>query len=193
MDLQGLGLTFLTVGAQEIGDKTQILCLVLATRWGSGRVLLGAALAMALMNLLAVAVGDTLASMVPVQVARGIAAGVFLFFGIMAVRSRYDFKEEDSAEAHQIPKHPVLATLGLVTLAEMFDRTQLIVASLATGDRPAQVWFASTAAVILVTAVTVQLGGLVIDRLSRPLVQMASAGLMLGLGCVFFAAMILGA
>lgn len=60
--LSPLGSTFILIALAEIGDKSQLVCMTLAARHRGVPVVLGAALAFALLNLLAVLFGAGMAA-----------------------------------------------------------------------------------------------------------------------------------
>ena len=81
--------TFLMVFLAELGDKTQLAVLTLATRspspWG---VLIGASVALVLSSVIAVVVGCTVARFIPDSATKIVhyAAGVlFIGFGIWTI------------------------------------------------------------------------------------------------------------
>lgn len=84
MDLNLLGLSFITVFLSELGDKSQLAAIALS---GGSRypraVFLGSAGALLLTSLLGVLAGAGAAELLPVRVVKAIAA---VGFAILAVR-----------------------------------------------------------------------------------------------------------
>lgn len=78
--LSTLGLLFVA----ELGDKTQlaVICMTAKTRQPL-TVFVGAALALVIVTLLGAVFGELLASVVPTQVLRKIAAGLFVVMGTL--------------------------------------------------------------------------------------------------------------
>ena len=88
MDLKTLASTFAVVFLAELGDKTQLATLALAS---SGRskvsVLVGAAAALVLTSVLAVLVGEALGRAVPgIWLRRGSGVLMMLLGGLLLVR-----------------------------------------------------------------------------------------------------------
>jgi putative Ca2+/H+ antiporter (TMEM165/GDT1 family) len=83
MDWKLLATTFTAVFIAELGDKTQLATLSLA----SGKrawlpVLIGAASALVCTSILAVAVGATIGKYVPENVVKRAAGGLFVLLGV---------------------------------------------------------------------------------------------------------------
>lgn len=114
------GLTFIA----ELGDKTQIAILTLSARYGFLPVFLGAAVAFAVLNALAVTAGALLARYVPEAVLRYVSAGVFVVFGLLSFRPEKEEEEERTA------KNPFVTSLLVVSLMELGDKTQLSLVAL---------------------------------------------------------------
>jgi putative Ca2+/H+ antiporter (TMEM165/GDT1 family) len=70
MDSSVVVSSFALLFLAEMGDKTQLMAMTLAHRYRAGPVIAGAFSAFALLNLLAVAVGDALFRYVPQRPSR---------------------------------------------------------------------------------------------------------------------------
>lgn len=111
---------FLATFVAEIGDKTQIVTLTIASRCPPGQVFLGAMLALALVTGLGVVSGKLVADLFPGYL---VALGSGLFF-LLAGACAY-FKKGTVEDINSKKRSPFCQTLGLVFLAEMGDKTQL--------------------------------------------------------------------
>lgn len=70
----------------EMGDKTQLATVALAARYDSlVAVVLGTTLGMMIANVPAVWIGEALAHRVNMKVMRGVAAGLFVLLGVLAL------------------------------------------------------------------------------------------------------------
>jgi putative Ca2+/H+ antiporter (TMEM165/GDT1 family) len=88
MDWKLLGSTYAAVFLAELGDKTQLATLALATGRSRWTVFLGSALALLTSSALAVLAGDAVAHVVPpVWIRRG-AAALFLVLGALLLLSK---------------------------------------------------------------------------------------------------------
>lgn len=178
-----VGQVWMLVALAELGDKSQLLCMSLATRWPGRSVFLGAALAFALLNVLAVGVGATLGDLVNPALASG-AAGLLMV--VLAISMLWSDNDDDDDDSAALPEDshlsPLLRTAGLIALAELGDKTQLEVAALATVWPALSVWTGATLALVTTTALGVWLGVLARDRLPTRRLQQAGAVLLLGVG-----------
>lgn len=155
--------SFALIGLAELGDKSQIVCMVLASRHSPWPVLLGATTAFVTLNALAVVFGAGIAAWVPEQ---AIAITVALLFGAFGINALTARDEDEPAEVEERPSRSVfLTTLSLVFVAELGDKTQLAVAGLASSLAPLAVWVGATAALVIVSAMGVWLGRTVLQRL----------------------------
>lgn len=155
--------TFALIALAEIGDKSQLVCMTLATRHRHWPVLLGAAAAFSLLNILAVVFGAGVAAWVPQHIMAGIVAVLFAIFGIHALRKQ---DEEDDESVQEKPGHGIfVTTLLLIFVAEFGDKTQIAVAGLAAGLPALPVWLGASAALIAVSALGIWAGRTVLQRL----------------------------
>jgi Ca2+/H+ antiporter, TMEM165/GDT1 family len=158
--LSAFGIVFVA----ELGDKSMLLVMALATRYRWWSVLLGAALAGAVMMGIAVLFGEGAALIFPAWVIGFAAAGIFFAFGAWALtRGGQEDDEEDPAPAAATSRSPLGATattFGLLAVAEFGDKTQLAVVSLAAlnpGER-LWIWVGATAAMTTVLAASIVVG-----------------------------------
>ena len=155
--------TFVLIALAEIGDKSQVVCMVLAARHRALPVLGGATLAFVLLNGLAVLFGAGLAAWVPEQVVTALVAVLFGVFGIKALMQR---EAEASEQVLERSGRSVFATAFiLIFFAEFGDKTQLAVAGLAGSLPPWSVWFGASAALLLLSALGAWAGRTVLQRL----------------------------
>jgi putative Ca2+/H+ antiporter (TMEM165/GDT1 family) len=70
--------SLLLVVVAEMGDKTQLLAMAMASKYKAKQVLLGVLIATILNHALAVAVGSYLSSVIPMNVVKIVAAVSFL-------------------------------------------------------------------------------------------------------------------
>lgn len=81
--------TFVAVFFAELGDKTQLSTMMLASsKKAPASVFVGSAVALVLSSLIGVFIGDTLYRVVPAHVIRIVAGGGFLVIGILILSGR---------------------------------------------------------------------------------------------------------
>jgi putative Ca2+/H+ antiporter (TMEM165/GDT1 family) len=128
----------------ELGDKTQLVAMSLATRHRFGVVLAGVALAFALTQGLAALLGGVLGAALP-DTAIGIGAGI-LFLGF-AVWTWLDADDEEDVAADLVTTggfRALMAVLLAMSLAEMGDKTMLATTTLAADRDPFLSWIGAT-------------------------------------------------
>ncbi len=161
--------TYLLIFAAELGDKTQLVCMMLAARYRALPVILGATVAFALLNLLAVIFGMAISSWLPESwLSLGVAV-LFAIFGIQALR----VEDEDEADAlHEKSGRGVfLSTFLLITVAELGDKTQIAVVALSSTMPPVPVWIGATLALASTSALGVWAGRALLQRISLSLLH----------------------
>jgi Ca2+/H+ antiporter, TMEM165/GDT1 family len=166
------GTSFLLIFAAEIGDKSQLVCMVMAARHRAFPVMVGSALAFAVLNTLAVVFGAALANWIPEAMTYAIVAVLFLIFGIQAMR----VEEEPHRECASPPsgRGIFLATFALIFVAEFGDKTQLAVVGLSSTSIPLAVWVGATTALILTSALGIWAGCTVLQRIPIKLLHRVS-------------------
>ncbi|MDS4042363.1 MAG: TMEM165/GDT1 family protein, partial [Candidatus Competibacter sp.] len=137
------------VALAELGDKTQLVCMTLAARHPAPPVLLGAVLAFAVLNLLAVIFGAAVAAWLPEWL---VAAGVAVLFAAFGVRALREASAETVAVEERDGRGILVSTFVLIFLAELGDKTQLAVAGLAGTQDALAVWVGGTLALALTSA-----------------------------------------
>lgn len=173
---------FVLVGLAELGDKSQLLCLALAARFGPRPVVIGASLAFTLLNLLAVTVGVVVAGLVPERALEIGSGALFVFFGIRTLRGAGGEEEEEDVDVGG--RAPWLATFLLFLAAEMGDKTQLAVAGLAAAADPIATFAGATVALIGVSTLGALAGAWLKGRLPKVWVDRAAGALFVTIGAV---------
>ncbi len=169
------------VALAEMGDKTQLLSLVLAARFKRPWPILWGILIATLANhALAGAVGASVTAWLGPQWLRWILGGSFIAMAVwMLIPDKLD--DDDAPDA---PRHSVLVTTVIAFfLAEMGDKTQVATVMLAAQY---QAWFAvvagTTLGMMLANAPVVWFGERVMRRVPVRAVHVVSALIFLGLG-----------
>ena len=148
--------TLSLVSLAEIGDKSQLVCMALATRYRHWPVLWGAAVAFMLLNLLAVAFGASVAAWLPEIVITGIVAIMFIVFGIQAIKTP---EEDEEVDIDQNASHSIfITTFLMILLSEFGDKTQIAVAGLSTTLSAVPVWIGASIALIAISALGIWAG-----------------------------------
>jgi putative Ca2+/H+ antiporter (TMEM165/GDT1 family) len=156
-----LSLSFGLIFTAELGDKTQLMVLTLALRYGGRPVLGGALLAFSLLSGSAALAGKGLGSLLDPGLITRISAWVFIAFGIYLLWNRTEGEEE---VAEPTAKAGFAAAFGMIAVSEMGDKTQIGTLLLSVKYQSfAAVFFGSLAALACATL----LGILVAGRLHK--------------------------
>lgn len=169
----------------ELGDKTQLLALSLATRYRPLPVLAGVSIAYAACNLLSVVVGSLLGAALPTTPLR---IGGGLLFLVFAWRA---WREDDDGEDEEVPTVRAGAVVRSVAaamfVAELGDKTMLTTATLATERSPVLTWVGATLGIIACGALAVVAGRALGARISTRATRMLSVVLFAGFGVALLA------
>ncbi len=168
---------FLLIAAAEIGDKSQLVCMTLAARHRATPVLLGAIVAFAFLNSLAVIFGAAIASWFPEYI---VSITVAVLFAVFGVHSLFNTEEEEDEEVIEKSGHSLFfTTFFLITVAEFGDKTQLAVVALSSTAEPVAVWIGATCALILTSALGVIAGATLLKKVPLTLLHKISGAIFL--------------
>jgi putative Ca2+/H+ antiporter (TMEM165/GDT1 family) len=193
-DLGVFGTVFGVIFVAELPDKTAVAALLLATKYRPGPVFLGAALALTVQSVVAVAAGGML-SLLPARPVH-IGAGVVMLVSAVVMWRR---KNPEAAEAKAIQaetRPPTLlrafiATFSLIFVAEWGDLTQLGTAALAARYRsPLTVFAAATLALWAVAALAILVGNRARALMNPELTKRIAAVVFLVLGGALVAGLV---
>jgi putative Ca2+/H+ antiporter (TMEM165/GDT1 family) len=168
-----------TVALAEIGDKTQLLALLLAARFRKPvPIILGILAATLLNHALAGWVGTLVAHSLTPQVLRWVVAVSFIAIALWTLKP--DTLDEDTP----VSTHGALvATVIAFFLAEMGDKTQVATVLLAARYSPLwQVVLGTTIGMLLANVPVVLLGSRFAQRLPLRAARIAAAVLVQALG-----------
>lgn len=168
-----------TVALAEIGDKTQLLALLLAARFRKPwPIVAGIVVATLLNHALAGWLGTLVAHWLTPQVLRWVVAGSFLVIALWALKP-----DTLDADARLPARGAFLTTTIAFFLAEMGDKTQVATVLLATKYSPLwQVIVGTTLGMLLANVPVVMLGSRFADRLPLRAARLGAALLFLALG-----------
>jgi Ca2+/H+ antiporter, TMEM165/GDT1 family len=161
IDVKLFATVFVVIFVAELPDKTALAALVLATRFRPLPVFLGAALALTVQSVVAIAAGGLL-SLLPARPVH-IGAGALFIVSAIVMWRRKGADSPDPGKSRE-PGSPSFlrafaSTFGVVFIAEWGDLTQLGTAALAARYRtPVTVFCAATLALWAVTGIAVLVG-----------------------------------
>lgn len=171
------GTAFALVAAAEFGDKSQLVCMTLAARHRHWPILLGAVLAFAVLNLIAVSFGAAAARWLPESLVSLAVAVLFAVFGIKALL----FKEEEGEAIEEESGRGIfLTTFLMIFFAEFGDKTQLAVAGLGAAAPPVPIWLGATVALGATSALGIWAGATLLRKIPPRALHIVSGLLFLG-------------
>jgi putative Ca2+/H+ antiporter (TMEM165/GDT1 family) len=163
MDWHALLTSFGLVFVAELGDKTQLAVLAQTCKYRRPwAVFAGASLALIAVTALGAAGGQLVSRLVPPAVLRWGAAAAFVVMGVFVARGAARDAEGNSecvcpdekvanASSLTMSWQALAGTFGLLFVAELGDKTQLAVLSMATKSTP---WLVFAGGGLALTAVT---------------------------------------
>lgn len=147
----------------ELGDKSQLLAMTLTTRFRARSVLLGSALAVLTLNLIATLAGDFIGSLLPEAWIRIAAGALFIFFALTAWWSAW--KHEPDAEDAPVRtqgRAAVISVFLAFCLAELGDKTMLAAMALSTQYPWYWIWVGSSIGMFVNIALAVWVGRMIL-------------------------------
>lgn len=176
------------VALAEIGDKTQLLSLMLAARYRQPwTIILGILVATLANHALAAAAGGLVAGLVDPRLLRWVVALGFAAMAVWALRP-------DTLEEGSVPGGRRLGVFGVTLLAfflaEMGDKTQVATVALASqhAGELVQVTLGTTAGMMIANVPAVFAGSWLLQRLPLRWIRRAAAACFLALAILVAAA-----
>jgi putative Ca2+/H+ antiporter (TMEM165/GDT1 family) len=173
-----LGMIFLA----EMGDKTQLVALTLATRYNAKTVLWGVFWATLVVHVASTAIGWLMGGLLPTDWIKFSAGLAFIIFGFWTLRG--DCLEEDETGACRRIASPFWLVFVTFFLAELGDKTMLSTVTLATTYAFIPVWIGSTLGMVLSDGLAIIVGRVMGARLPERIVKIGAAVIFFSFGIV---------
>ena len=167
---------FVLILLAEFGDKSQLVCMLLAGRHRAMPVFLGACAAFALLNILAVSLGSAIAHIVP---RASLTLFVSLMFFVFALKALFGRVDEAEGIEEKSGRNIFLTALLMILIAELGDKTQLTVAALSATSEPLAAYIGATSALIMTTFLGVMSGRWLLKCVSVRILHRAGGVLFL--------------
>jgi len=175
--MEAFWLSLVMIFIAELGDKTQLVALTLATRYNSRVVLAGIFVATLAIHLVSVALGGAAGKLLPTTCIKFVAGLAFIGFGIWTIRG--DCLEEEDGVCKKRLASPFWIVAVTFFLAELGDKTMLGTVTLAATHPVVPVWIGSTVGMVLSDGLAIVVG----QALGKNLPERA---IKIGASCIFF-------
>ncbi len=168
---------FVVVG--EMGDKTQILAMMMAGKYKAKQVLIGVLVATILNHAIAVGVGSYLSSIIPMNTI-SITAGIsFLIFGLWTLRG--DTAKDEQKKGNNFG--PILTVAIAFFIAEMGDKTQLMTIAIAAEFRqPLLVLAGTTTGMMLADGIGIIFGAWICKNIPEKTIRWVASVIFIFFG-----------
>lgn len=179
--LQDILLPLITVGLAELGDKTQLAVLGLASKTKKHlQLLLGIILAFLIADGLAILLGNYITNIIPMNYIKIGSGIIFIIFGVIILSNNK--KEESKYEL----KNPFISGFGLVLISEMGDKTQIASALFATKFNPVLVLTGVILALTALSLMAIYLGKFITKKLNKRTISIIAGILFIVIGILSF-------
>ncbi|MEU3270887.1 TMEM165/GDT1 family protein [Saccharomonospora sp. NPDC006951] len=190
--LAALGVSTGAIFIAEMGDKTQLVALSLATRYRALTVLAGITAATVAVHGVSVLIAEVLGLAIPTDWITLVAGLAFLFFGAWTLRGDQLTADDESRAATRRAKSAFMTVATIFFLAELGDKTMLATITVGAGYSGTPlawlaVWIGSTAGMVLADGIAVVLGRLLGKRLPERAIRIGAAVLFFAVGAVMTA------
>ncbi|MFD6100593.1 TMEM165/GDT1 family protein [Nocardiopsis flavescens] len=182
--LTGLGISALAVFVAEMGDKTQLVAMSLATRYRALTVILGITAATAVVHIASVFIAEVLGASLPTDWITLVAGIAFLVFGAWTLRGdEMSAKDEERAASRRI-KSAFVTVFTVFFIAELGDKTMLTTIAVGTQHDWFPVWIGSTAGMVAADAIAIAVGAVLGKKLPEKAIRIGAAALFFVAGAV---------
>ncbi|WP_026118662.1 TMEM165/GDT1 family protein [Nocardiopsis salina] len=183
----GLVVSTVAIFIAEMGDKTQLVAMSLATRYRALTVILGITAATAVVHLGSVFIAEALGAAIPTDWLTLAAGLAFLFFGAWTLHGD-EMNDKDEARASSRRIRSGFMTVALVFfVAELGDKTMLATITVGTQHHWFPVWIGSTVGMVAADAIAIALGAVLGKKLPEKAIRIGAAVLFFVAGAVMLA------
>ena len=180
--MRAFGIAAFFVFLAEMGDKTQLVALLFATRYKAITVLTGVFGATFLVHLVSVGLGEAAGTVIPPAWIRLLSGAAFIAFGIW---SFYGDKLDDENQMPEYRFGPLLTVAATFFIAELGDKTMLATITIAGEQRQfVAVWLGSTVGMVAADGIAIVVAKSMRKRLPEKALRYTAAGIFIVSGVV---------
>ncbi|HJE58492.1 MAG TPA: TMEM165/GDT1 family protein [Nocardiopsis listeri] len=185
--LAALGISTVAIFIAEMGDKTQLVAMSLASRYRVLTVILGITAATAVVHLGSVFIAEVLGAALPTDWLTLAAGLAFLFFGLWTLRGdEMTEKDEERAASRRIRSG--FMTVALVFfVAELGDKTMLATITVGTQHHWLPVWIGSTIGMVAADGIAIAIGAVLGKKLPERAIRIGASVLFFLAGAAMLA------
>lgn len=185
--LIALGVSTAAIFIAEMGDKTQLVAMSLATRYRALTVILGITVATAVVHLASVFIAEVLGASIPTDWLTLAAGLAFLLFGLWTLRGdEMTQKDEERAASRRI-RSGFMTVFVVFFVAELGDKTMLATITVGTQYHWLPVWIGSTVGMVAADAIAIAIGAVLGKKLPERAIQIGAAVLFFVAGAAMLA------
>lgn len=171
----------LLIFVAEMGDKTQILAMMFATRYKVSKVMMGILIGSFLNHGIAVVFGKYIGSKIPTHLLQMIAGIAFILFAIWTLSE--DDKEDIPDEYEKKSKGAILTVASAFFIGELGDKTQLTAITLSVDAvYPFIILIGTVTGMIITSGIGIYIGTKVGDKIPDFLIKIISGTVFLIFG-----------
>lgn len=163
----------------ELGDKTQVLALLFASRYSLSQVLAGVTIGCLLNHGLAVLLGTLLSNLISNSILQLFGGIVFILFGILSLKI-----DEDEDECIK-EISPILTVACAFFIGELGDKTQITAITLgATLKYPLCVLLGTVSGMVITSSLGIYVGSKIGNKISSKYVKFLSSIIFMIIGII---------
>ncbi len=167
--------------AAEMGDKTQVLAMMFATRYKKRDVLIGVTIGSFLNHGIAVVIGFMLGNVIDLNIMQTIAGIAFIGFACWTLLAQEEGEEEGQKSAYK--KGAVITVASAFFIGELGDKTQLMATTLAMESSfPIILLLGTVTGMVITSYIGIIVGGMLGNKIPEAGIKLASASLFLIFG-----------
>jgi Ca2+/H+ antiporter, TMEM165/GDT1 family len=179
--IQDLLIPFISIGLAELGDKTQLAVLCLASKTKKyTQLLLGVILAFAITDGLAILLGNFITAHIPILYIKIVSGAIFIIFGLITLLNN------KTEEAQCELKQPFTSGFLLILVSEMGDKTQIASGLFATKYNPVMVFIGVLSALTVLSVMAVYLGKYIGLKMNKRVISKIAGVVFIAMGILCF-------
>jgi Ca2+/H+ antiporter, TMEM165/GDT1 family len=184
--------SFFIIGLAELGDKTMLLVITLASKFPMDKVIYGVAASTATLMLIAVLIGEAVQRLIPPLLIGVLAGGFFIIYGLNQILPVKE-KDENEKEAKPVKTKSAFWTVyASLFMAELGDKTQLATFAIAAKySAPFLVWSGATLGMITVDLFGILIGNILRNYIPEEKMKYLSGVVFIVFGVITFLGMVL--